>query len=313
MLAERLRDRGYRTAAVVANPWLRGEFGFEQGFDTYVALDCGDLCDGKDVVREALGWLEKNSSSPFFLYLHFNDRLADAHRTKGFLQLFFEWDFQGALRSLERSVELDPSSALSHLWLSFCAWEGREDASLEALRKVQELDPLNLYIISVAAGVLDFWGSTEEAVRECRKALDVDGNYLLALYFIGGFYSRLGKHDEAVDALAKAAALSSRAPFYLGGLGWAQGRVGRRDDARACLDELEERSKTEYVAPLHRAIVHAGLGDKDRAFELLDEAVEKRNCWVAIPRVAFFVDLRSDPGFEELLKRLGHPDGAQRR
>lgn len=186
MLAERLRDRGYRTAAVVANPWLRGEFGFEQGFDTYVALDCGDLCDGKDVVREALGWLEKNSSSPFFLYLHFNDRLADAHRTKGFLQLFFEWDFQGALRSLERSVELDPSSALSHLWLSFCAWEGREDASLEALRKVQELDPLNLYIISVAAGVLDFWGRTEEAVRECRKALDVDGNYLLALYFIGG-------------------------------------------------------------------------------------------------------------------------------
>jgi tetratricopeptide (TPR) repeat protein len=163
MLAERLRDRGYRTAAVVANPWLRGEFGFEQGFDTYVALDCGDLCDGKDVVREALGWLEKNSSSPFFLYLHFNDRLADAHRTKGFLQLFFEWDFQGALRSLERSVELDPSSALSHLWLSFCAWEGREDASLEALRKVQELDPLNLYIISVAAG-----SSTSGAARKNR-------------------------------------------------------------------------------------------------------------------------------------------------
>jgi arylsulfatase A-like enzyme len=73
-LAERLRDAGYRTAAVVSNPWLKPEFGFDQGFETYVSLDCGDACDGKDVVRESLSWLERETSpSPFFLYLHFMD------------------------------------------------------------------------------------------------------------------------------------------------------------------------------------------------------------------------------------------------
>lgn len=53
---------------------MKGEFGFDHGFETYVSLDCGDACDGKDVVREGLSFLERGpSSSPFFLYLHFMD------------------------------------------------------------------------------------------------------------------------------------------------------------------------------------------------------------------------------------------------
>ena len=52
LLPEKLRADGYDTAAVVANPWVRDEFGFGQGFDRFIALDCGDLCDGKDVVDE---------------------------------------------------------------------------------------------------------------------------------------------------------------------------------------------------------------------------------------------------------------------
>lgn len=86
MLAETLGGIGYQTSAVVANPWLRGEFGFDQGFDHYVALDCGDSCDGKDVVEEALAWLEKKPSvRPFFLYLHFMD-VHNPYRKPGITQ-----------------------------------------------------------------------------------------------------------------------------------------------------------------------------------------------------------------------------------
>jgi arylsulfatase A-like enzyme len=72
-LAERLRDAGYRTGAVVSNPWLRPEFGFDQGFETYVSLRCGNLCSGSDVARAGLSWLSRESGTPFFLYLHFMD------------------------------------------------------------------------------------------------------------------------------------------------------------------------------------------------------------------------------------------------
>jgi tetratricopeptide (TPR) repeat protein len=153
---------------------------------------------------------------------------------------------------------------------------------------------LNLYIISVAAGIFDFWGRTNEAVRECRKALDVDPNYLLALYFMGGALSRAGRHGEAIEALERAAGLAGRAPFYLGWLGWALARGGRQAEARACLDALETRAATEYVGALCRAIICAGLGDTDRAFELFDECVAMRNSWIGIPRMAFLEDLRRD-------------------
>ena len=113
------------------------------------------------------------------------------------------------------------------------------------------------------------WGQSEEAARECRKVLDVDGNYLLGLYFIGGAYSRLGRHDEA----------------------------------SVCLRELEQRSASEHVGSLYRSIITASLGEMDRAFEILDEATRERNCWVGIPGMAIFDDLRRDPRFNQHLNR----------
>ena len=74
LLPERLQELGYETAAVVTNPWIREEFGFGQGFDRFVPVDCGDLCDGRDVVDTGLRFVEeRGTDKPFFLYLHFMD------------------------------------------------------------------------------------------------------------------------------------------------------------------------------------------------------------------------------------------------
>ncbi|HSF19365.1 MAG TPA: protein kinase [Vicinamibacteria bacterium] len=240
--------------------------------------------------------------------LALNDRLSEAQRALGFYRLFFEWDVKGAVAAWERSVELDPASALAHIWLAFNAWPDREDASIAALKRAIELDPLDLYVNSVAGLILGFWGSHEDALRACQKALDLDPNYLVGLYAAGGAYSQLGRHDEALEVLGRSVMNSSRAPFNLAYLGWAQARAGLVEDARALLDELTRRAENEYVAPLFLAVIVAALGDVDRAFDLLEQAVEKRNCWVIVPRFPWFDAFRSDPRFTEHLKRIGHPD-----
>jgi len=74
LLSERLHELGYETGAVVANPWIREEFGFGQGFDEFIALDCGDACDGRNVVDAGIDFIEARATdAPFFLYLHFMD------------------------------------------------------------------------------------------------------------------------------------------------------------------------------------------------------------------------------------------------
>jgi hypothetical protein len=87
--------------------------------------------------------------------------------------------------------------------------------------------------------------------------------------------------------------------------------AGRTDDARQGLAELEARSRREYVSPLHVAIVLGALGDLDRGFSALDDAVRARAAWIGSPRMPMFDGFRSDPRFNALLRRVGHPDAAQ--
>lgn len=240
--------------------------------------------------------------------LAINDQLGDAYRALGFIQIFFDWDVRTAERTLRKAVDLDPTSGLSYVWLGWPTWPGREEVALAAAHRAQELDPLNPYINTLVGAIHDFWEHPEEGIEQGLKALDIDPNYLVALYLVGSVYSHLGRHDEALALFTRGVEASGRAPFFLGYVGWAQANAGRTREARESLDELTSRAATEYVSPLSPAIVHAALGEMDRAFELLEEAVRSRNCWVGCPRMRLFDGFRKDPRFVEHLRRIGHPD-----
>ena len=143
------------------------------------------------------------------------------------------------------------------------------------------------------------------------KALDIDPNYLVALYLIGGCYTHAGRHDEALSAFGKALEISGGASLFTGYLAWAQAMAGRTEDARKGVAELERRSTTEYVSPLHIAIVYGALGDLDRGFARLEEAVRARATWIGSPRLPMFDGFRRDERFKAMLRRLGHPDAEQ--
>ena len=240
--------------------------------------------------------------------LGINDQVAETHRAVGFSHLFFGWDVKAAAAAFERSVELDPTSGLTHVWLAWPTWPGRDAAAIAAVRHAQSLDPLNPYVHSLAGAVYDFYGRSEEGVTEFERAFEIDPNYLVALYLAGGVYSRLGRHDDALRVFARSVELTDRAPFYVSYDAWARARAGRTGEARASLAELEARAASEYVQPLYLAVVHSALGEMDRAFERLEEGVQRRNAWIGSPRMPMFEDFRRDPRFAAHLHRIGHPD-----
>jgi arylsulfatase A-like enzyme len=76
-LAEVLRESGYRTGALVTNPWLGADFGFAQGFEHYDDSLAAAAFPGPELARAALAWLEGiPRDQPYFLYVH----SMDAHR-----------------------------------------------------------------------------------------------------------------------------------------------------------------------------------------------------------------------------------------
>ena len=71
---------------------------------------------------------------------------------------------------------------------------------------------------------------------------------------------------------------------------------------RGALDEQAERS-------VSIATIYVALGDTDAAFEWLERAYQRRSQGLPQIRVDAFLDpLRSDPRFQDLLRRIGFPE-----
>ena len=89
-------------------------------------------------------------------------------------------------------------------------------------------------------------------------------------------------------------------------LGHAYAVSGDKAKAQQVLDELQERSKQGYVSAYLTAVIYAGLGEKDRAFEWLEKAFNERAEFLIYlktdPRLE---TLRTDPRFLDLLRRIG--------
>ncbi len=108
-----------------------------------------------------------------------------------------------------------------------------------------------------------------------------------------------GRHDEAVEELRKCAEYPSVAANLA--------RSGRRIEAEQLLAALLAGDHG-YVEPGALATVYLALGDTDAAIESLKEAVEEHSKWAVLLRIGFFDELRSDPRFQELVRRVGFPE-----
>ena len=81
--------------------------------------------------------------------------------------------------------------------------------------------------------------------------------------------------------------------------------AGMHEEAIKLLDMLKELPKTEYLSPYNIALIYAGLGDREQAFEWLKKASEDHSEWFASLRVDPRLDsLREDARFTDLLRKL---------
>lgn len=94
-------------------------------------------------------------------------------------------------------------------------------------------------------------------------------------------------------------------PWAIGAIGFALGMSGQTDEAKKLLHELIEMSKKKYVLPAFMVWIYASLGDADGAFEWLEKCYEERDTWMFwFKYIPEFDKIRSDPRFDDMLKRL---------
>jgi TolB-like protein/DNA-binding winged helix-turn-helix (wHTH) protein/Tfp pilus assembly protein PilF len=232
--------------------------------------------------------------------------LAEAHVALGSVH-HFNWNWAAAEQEFKLAIELNPNYANAHTtYAGFLMSKGRVEESIAASNRARELDPFSLSISAHRGFLLENARRYDEAIEQLRRVIAMDQNHYQAHWFLGHTYAANGQFDEAVAASEKAVSLSARTPGALGVLGLVYGLAGRKGEAIKVLNELLALNKRRYVTPAALANVYIGLGDKDQAFAWLDKACQERSNYVAYLKVFPIVDpLRSDPRFDELLRRTG--------
>jgi len=113
--------------------------------------------------------------------------------------------------------------------------------------------------------------------------------------------------SEAMKEFQSAVTLSGNHPLYRAWLGYGYAISGRRSEAQQIIEELTRPSNTKYVSPYDVAAIWTGLGDKHQAVKCLQKTYEDRAVLhlIHIHVEPVFNPLQSDPGFQELVRRMG--------
>jgi tetratricopeptide (TPR) repeat protein len=233
--------------------------------------------------------------------------LGEAHNSLAFCLDGFDWNFDSAGKEFRRAIELNPGYATAHHWY---AWHlsllGRYDEAISEMRKAENLDPLSLIINADLAELLVLAHSYDESIRQSRKTIEMDPNFALAHNQLAQAYLQKHMNDEAVAELQKAAQLSEGSPTVMANLARAYAASGRRSEAMKLLSDLKKRSNSIYSHGSEIAVIYAALGDRDQAMNWLEKGYEERFNPGVLLRPGFD-PLRSDPRFQDLVRRIGLP------
>ena len=239
--------------------------------------------------------------------LELDNTLADAHTYLGANANWYEWDWSTGERELKLAIELDPANAEAHHQYGFYfAMMGRTDQAVSEMEKAQRLAPLDINLNADLAAAYLYAGEFERAIDRARSTIEIDPNYWLSHVILGIAYERKGQFTDAVTELEKAHSLEN-GPWVTGYLGYVYAAAGKKAEAEKVLAELTDLSKRQYIPAYTVAFIYAGLNDKDHAFEWLNKGYEEHSGLALIKVETTFDNLRGDPRFKEMLKRMNLP------
>lgn len=242
--------------------------------------------------------------------------LAEGYTSRAFVKLAYGWDWLGAEKDFQKALELNPQYPTAHQWYaSYLVQMGKFDRAMKEIEKAHELDPLSP-IISSNLGFYSYLnGKYDEAIAEYKKLLELDQQFWVAHHYLGLAYAQKGMNEQAIAELRMLIRSPGDGPIKEGlvednpeaaaSLGYVYAAAGRRADAELILARLKILSGKRYVSPLYSATIYAGLKDRDHAIEDLYKAFDGRHPGLVLIRIEpMFQGLRSDPRFQQLIKRF---------
>ncbi|MCI0444934.1 protein kinase [bacterium] len=244
--------------------------------------------------------------------LELDEQLAEAHLALGTLKNLHEWDWAGADAAFRRGLELNPRSANGLVeYANYLTAMGRFQESILIAKRAVDIDPLSPVTYNELSFSYWYAGNKEASNEQIRRSLELAPDFHQTILGLAYYYAFEGNYEASIGEYHKLMGKSlEQIPSELAAyIGWIYGLAGKREEATRLLDELSRRPETEKAGANRLALIHIGLGNKDRAVEMLEKAYENHETTLVWLKVLEFYDpLRDHPRFQALVQRMNLPN-----
>jgi eukaryotic-like serine/threonine-protein kinase len=246
-----------------------------------------------------------------------DDSLAEAHTSLAYAKQNFDWDFAGAEKEFRHALELNPNYAIAHQWYAtFLSDMGRQPEAIAEIERAIQLDPLSVNVNTAAAVIFYFARQFDRAEKQAKTALELDPNFYSAHSWLADVYQATNAYEAAFQERDKMASLAGNEEMRsrIAVLRQAYRAGGPKEMYREQVKQLQKAGGSSFLpivtgpAQWGLAIAYAHLGENDGAFEQLERRYRDRGFEMLTLKTNPDLDpLRSDPRFQDLVRRVGLP------
>ncbi len=270
----------------------------------YSTLGFSGMLPSKEAFPQAERYAEKA--------MRLDPSIPESHIALSNVLIYQKWDFLGAEEEIQRALTLNPNLVEGHLSLAhFLMCLRRFDEAAVECHRALELDPLSISTLGcgTAGAILSGSHRYDEAIPLLKNELELDPNSALIHHSLGMTYVMKGMLEEGIPEVQKAIEISKgKIANWVSDLAYAYARAGKIKEVRNILVEMLRTNEQSQNAETEIAGVYASLSETHKTMEWLEKAYNRRAGYlVMINFDSSFDEIRSDPRFQALVKKIGFP------
>lgn len=239
--------------------------------------------------------------------LRSDPELPETQTSLGLLKFWLDWDWKAAESALRHAIRLDTNYSLAHRILGILLAHRREDAEARAeMERARALEPLDAMHQALSAQVAFVTRDFKSALEHAHQSSILLSDFWIGYYQSAQAYVERGEYDLALKALRKSADSGARNSKVISLRAYVLAKSGQTDEALSAIEEMKATAKQNYLPPYAIALVYAGLGDINAAFDWLERGLRCHDVHLALLQADPKWDwVRTRGRFLDLLERCG--------
>jgi DNA-binding winged helix-turn-helix (wHTH) protein/Tfp pilus assembly protein PilF len=242
-----------------------------------------------------------------------DDQSSEAHASLAFALFWGTWNTAGAEQEFRRALDLNPNNSVAHHWYAtFLSTIGHPSEALAEIERAQSLSPASKSVLADKGDLLWLAGRRDEGIALLKQLEAAEPDFVSPHRYLKTVYLAAGDYPDYLAEWKKESLLmrdnSSLKLVETAEKGFAgAGAPGMFQNIRAAQKKLYDRGRQ---SPYLLAETDAMLGNQEEALQYLNIAYDKHDdSVVRLPGDVAFNSLHNEPGYKDLVARLGFPPG----